>query len=64
MSHEPSDSEVDAFVAAHPDGGTLEQVASLWGVTRERVRQLEARAVAKLQRELRWRRISGLDDGV
>lgn len=60
MSHDPSDQEVDAFVATHPDGGTLEQIAEVLGVTRQRCEQLVRKAVAKLQRELRWRRIDGV----
>ncbi len=35
-------------VAAHPDGVTLETVAGLLNVTRERVRQIEERALARL----------------
>jgi DNA-directed RNA polymerase sigma subunit (sigma70/sigma32) len=38
---------------------TLEQIAEMMGLTRERVRQIEANALRKLRRELRRR---GLDD--
>lgn len=38
-----------AFVRAHPDGGSLEEVGKAIGVTRERVRQLEESALMKLR---------------
>jgi len=37
-----------AWVAERPDGATLEQVGQALGVTRERVRQIETRALARL----------------
>lgn len=36
------------FVKLHPHGATLEEVASMFDITRERVRQIEARALHKL----------------
>lgn len=53
----PSDEQITEFLKTHEGGGTLEEVASVWGITRERVRQLEARALEKLARQLRWRNI-------
>lgn len=41
--------EAREIVAANPDGMTLEQVGNVLGVTRERVRQIEAIALAKLK---------------
>lgn len=38
-----------AFVRAHPEGGSLEEVGMALGVTRERVRQLEESALMKLR---------------
>ena len=35
-------------VACHPHGLTLEQIGELFGLTRERIRQIEAIALAKL----------------
>jgi len=64
MSHEPSEQEVDAFIAKHPDGGTAEQIAEVLGVTRQRTFQIIDKAIAKVQRELRWRQIYRLDDGM
>ena len=37
------------FVAAHPHGATLESIASVLGLTRERVRQIEHSAMAKIR---------------
>lgn len=52
------DAEVRAFVAAHPDGATLEECGEWLGVTRERVRQMEGEALVSLARELRRRGIT------
>jgi hypothetical protein len=38
------------FVEEHPGGATLEEVAEVLGVTRERVRQIESKALRKLRR--------------
>ena len=43
--------EARQAVADHPDGMTLEQIGHLMGITRERVRQIEAQAIAKIQGE-------------
>ena len=42
-------------------GMTLEEVAELLGITRERVRQIEARAFMKIRRRLRLRGINADD---
>lgn len=46
------------FVARNPGGATLEQIGELFGFTRERARQVEQEALAKLfgARRLRKRR--------
>ena len=41
-------------VACHPQGLTLEEIGSLMGVTRERVRQIEEEAFAKIRKRTRW----------
>jgi hypothetical protein len=43
------------FIATHPDGASLESVGAVWGVTREYVRQIEERALAKLAECIRQR---------
>ena len=43
---------------------TLEEVGKIFCVTRERVRQIEAKAVRKLQHPCRCRELSGFIDGV
>ena len=36
------------------DGKTLEQIGNTFGVTRERVRQIEAKAIRKLKRKAQY----------
>jgi RNA polymerase primary sigma factor len=43
---------------------TLEEVGKIFKVTRERVRQVEAKALKKLQHPVRARKLSGFIDGV
>ena len=43
---------------------TLEEVGRIFKVTRERVRQIEAKAVRKLQHPVRSRQLEGFLDGV
>lgn len=47
------DLDCQALVAANPDGMTLEQVGEVLGLTRERVRQIEHAAIAKIKRTRR-----------
>ena len=43
---------------------TLEEVGRIFRVTRERVRQIEAKAVRKLQHPARSRQLAGFLDGI
>jgi RNA polymerase primary sigma factor len=43
---------------------TLEEVGKIFKVTRERVRQIEAKAIRKLQHPVRSRKLEGFLDGV
>ena len=43
---------------------TLEEVGRIFNVTRERVRQIEAKAIRKLQHPIRSRRLEGFLDGI
>jgi Fe2+ transport system protein FeoA len=47
------DVEAQRFVDEHPNGATLDEVGVALGLSRERVRQIEADAVANLVRRLR-----------
>jgi hypothetical protein len=47
---EPSFDEVEVFIADHEGGATLDEVAAAFGVTRERIRQIETTALRKLTR--------------
>jgi hypothetical protein len=49
------------FVADHPDGGTLEECGQAFGVTRERVRQIETKALVALRHACRRAGISAGD---
>lgn len=46
------DEAVKRFVAEHPGGATLDEVGVAFGVSRERIRQIENAALAKLRRRL------------
>jgi DNA-directed RNA polymerase sigma subunit (sigma70/sigma32) len=59
---EPSDKEVEQFIESHPSGATLEECAVLFGVTRERIRQIEAAAVEKVTTRLRRLGLRSTDD--
>ena len=50
---EPSDRPSCALDVATLGGATLEQIGELFALTRERMRQIEAMALAKLQRRAR-----------
>src|SRR6266545_3531253 len=52
-SSEPTWREVFEFIAEHPDGAGLAEIAAAFGMTSERVRQLEQRALAKVRLALR-----------
>ena len=45
-----------------PETYTLEAIGQIYGITRERVRQIEAKAVRKLQHPVRARRLGGFFD--
>lgn len=46
------DPEAQRFVEEHPGGATLEEVGAMFGITRERARQIEAKALAKFPHRL------------
>jgi hypothetical protein len=52
------DAAAQAFVAEHEGGATLELVGLAMGVTRERIRQIEASALARFRRRAH---LAGLD---
>lgn len=53
------DAGAQAFVDAHPGGASLEDIAQAFGVTKERIRQIEVTACEKLARRLR---LVGVDE--
>ena len=57
IGYEPSDEQVEAFIETHPSGATADEIAEVFGVTRQRVFQLINAATRKVLRELRWRQI-------
>lgn len=44
----PSGECVEAWIDAHPDGGTLAEVGAEFGLTSERVRQIERDALTRI----------------
>jgi RNA polymerase primary sigma factor len=42
---------------------TLDEVARSYGITRERIRQIEARGLVKLRQPLRSQRLEGFSEG-
>jgi hypothetical protein len=47
--HMPDGSCVSDFIDAHPNGATLDEIADVFGVVRETVRQIEMGALARLR---------------
>lgn len=60
------DFDAQAFVREHPDGALLEEVGDYFGLTRERIRQIQARALEKMATQLGpdWRKLLGETLGV
>jgi hypothetical protein len=50
-----------AFVDAHPDGATLDEVGTALGITRERLRQIETNALATLRKRTKFAGIDPAD---
>jgi DNA-directed RNA polymerase sigma subunit (sigma70/sigma32) len=58
---EPSDDEVEALIKSHPQGMTLDEIAEVLGVTRQRTLQIVNAAIAKATRVLELKRINSAD---
>ena len=52
----------ERFIEAHPSGATYDEIAEVLGVTRQRVPQILASAIEKVQKALRWHRINSASD--
>jgi RNA polymerase primary sigma factor len=61
LSLPPRDREVIEMRFGLKDGRsrTLDEVAHIFGITRERIRQIEARGLLKLRQTGRWERLAG-----
>lgn len=62
MNHEPTDQEVSDFIKYHPQGGSLDEIADTFGVSRQRAWQLLDGAVKKVKSQLSWRGIHSTGD--
>ena len=58
---EPSDEAVEAFIATHPGGASLEEIGAVLGMTRNRVGQIVSDALAKALRVAKRRGLEAND---
>ena len=58
---EPSDEAVEAFIATHPGGASLEEIGAVLGMTRNRVGQIVSDALEKALRIARRRGLEAHD---
>lgn len=61
---EPTDNEVNELIERNPGGMTLDQIAEVFGVTRQRAQQLVTKATEKALRAYRRRRITCVRDAL
>lgn len=59
--HEISEETFQQFLAQHPNGASVQEVATCMGLTRERVTQIINRSLVKLQRACERRGVT-MDD--
>lgn len=59
---EPSFEEVDRFVAEHPDGVAREDIAIVFGCSRQRIEQIERKALRKIYIRLSLANVWFFDD--
>jgi RNA polymerase primary sigma factor len=59
LNHKEKEIIIRRYGIGRKEGLTLEEIGEEFGVTRERIRQLEARAIKKLRRKLRCSKILG-----
>lgn len=49
-SNDPTEEQVSAFIARHPNGAELEEIAEVFGMSKQTICEIEQRALDKLRR--------------
>ena len=59
---EPDWKTIEIFIREHPDGGDFQAIADVFGCSHQRIQQLLARAIRKINHHLSERRVWDMTD--
>lgn len=59
---EPDWKTIDQFIREHPDGGDFQEIADVFGVSHQRIQQVLAKAIRKINHHLSERRVWDMTD--